>query len=603
MSYLDVPRLHFFGTFTADPSTVNNVPMNYHLPPEYTTLEDSGQQDWNPKGTHDWIIQGCTVQSVIFTDGLVNPEDPLVNTPVSSAGTPPTSSCAVGPPRSQTNPKIVDLDTQQQQASTIYGLQITIGDPTSGTVTGSFLPQQFMDSFGTGASGGAYYQSELRNLQWSPDLPSPVLQTLKELSPTALSIKFNLVTTGSFGSSPMPMAGVISGTVGPVLPGELPNFLLGRLMRLPATSAPAGAGHAPPPPPSSDNPCNYAPFVVNSARGRVIVDFGNSFPMSFQPNSNTPNAAFTSASPLQVAIIPSQEFPSSPMNLENSQVLGTVVNTGMEFQTYAMIQEFEVNADQISQLQNSILGLFSGGSALLLEDEKASFLAVTPMVCRLDPGSQISIDLTALSFGLPAPNQTITVSIDSSPLESQQQAQQSAIPKALLPPIGVPTNVLVLNGQPSTTITTDANGQASFTICASPEGPGNPRGMVQGEVTDLDGQVYAIGFTWSLATNQDPMLFVSVHAYDLVNVPDSPDWEADVLPILQPYGALYPYMNSLIDLTDCQAVARAAEYIACRMSLPITDPRYMPVTRDLSANKQQIILNWLKQGAKCPSGG
>jgi hypothetical protein len=29
MSYLDVPRLHFTGTFMANPSTINNDPLNY----------------------------------------------------------------------------------------------------------------------------------------------------------------------------------------------------------------------------------------------------------------------------------------------------------------------------------------------------------------------------------------------------------------------------------------------------------------------------------------------------------------------------------------------------------------------------------------------
>jgi hypothetical protein len=30
MSYLDLPRIHFFGVFIAEPSTINNNPRNYN---------------------------------------------------------------------------------------------------------------------------------------------------------------------------------------------------------------------------------------------------------------------------------------------------------------------------------------------------------------------------------------------------------------------------------------------------------------------------------------------------------------------------------------------------------------------------------------------
>lgn len=33
MSYLDVPRLHFAGSFTANPSTINNTSTNYGYNP------------------------------------------------------------------------------------------------------------------------------------------------------------------------------------------------------------------------------------------------------------------------------------------------------------------------------------------------------------------------------------------------------------------------------------------------------------------------------------------------------------------------------------------------------------------------------------------
>lgn len=603
MSYLDVPRLHFFGSFTADPSTVNNIPFNYHLPPEYDTLNSGGQQNWNPFGTHDWTIQNCTVQTVVGPDGSLL-QDPLIGTSVASSATPPSPPfCAYrpGPNPQASNPKIVDLDPQQQSVSMIFGLQIQIGDSSSGTVTGCFQPQPLMDLFNQGQS--AYYQSVLQDLQWSSDLPSPVLQELQRISPEALSIKFVLLINSPEYLPGRAMPGGITGTIGPLAPGEPPNFVLGRLMR--PLMPPLDRGHQRQVSAQQGISCNFTPFIVNNARGKVIVDFGNSFPMGFsRPGVPRPDSALAPSLPLQVAIIPSQGFTPNRISLSPSQILGTVEYTEVAYRTKAMIQEFDVSAEQMALLQSSILGVFAGDSKLLLENPNATLLAVTPMVCRLDPGDQVSIDLVALAFGRPAVGQAITIEWDNASLREQQEIQQKTVPGAPLPPFGTPPTALQwtdANGQLVTSLTTDTNGRASFVLHAATEGPGKPRSMVDGKATYLDGQVYGIGFKWALATNEDPSLCVSIHAYDLVAMPETPEWEADVLPILLPYSKLYPFMRNFFDPSSEKGVLGFAEYISCRMGLPITDPRYMPVTRDLSANKKQIVLRWLArqlQGGK-----
>lgn len=567
MSYLDVPRLHFFGTFTADPSTLNNDADNYgQLEPPFSPPPPGLDPGWNPNGSHAWTFEGCTVQTVVGPDGS-SVQDPLVGTAVSSAATAPNSS-----------PKLVDLDTEQQLVSMIFGLQIQVGDSTSGTVTGNFQPQPFND-----LGQGAYYQSVLQDLTWSSDLASPVLQELQKLSPDALSIKFNV---NLISNSPPPAQGSITGTIGPVIGDEPPNFLLGRLMR-PQTPSnePAVKGHAPPQlaAQSKQAPLNYTPFVVNGDRGKVVVDFGNTFPLSaFNPPQPV------NPGPMQVAILPGQGSP---------QILGSVENTSAAYQATAAIQEFGVTAEQVSLLQSSILGVLLEGSPTLAEDEKATYLAVTPMVCRLNPGDSNPIDLVALSFGTPIANQTIDL-LDAS-------NRLGTIAPGI--PVGTPREALLVTGKDGvarplgqpTSVTTDANGRTSFTLTAAPQGPRNPRG-------NIDGQVYGVGFSWQLAGHSlDPHVFVSVHVYDLVSVPDSPDWENDVLPILGPYFDLYPYMNDPIgiDLADQQSVLANAGEITIRLLLPITDPRHMPVTRDLSNDKRQIVLNWLAQQKLGGQGG
>jgi len=199
MSYLDVPRLHFFGTFTANPSTVNNDATNYEqLEPPFSPPPPSLDQGWNPDGDHTWAFVGCTVRTVTGDDGSPS-QDPLVGTAVASTGTEPHSS-----------PKLVDLDPEQQMVSTLFGLRIQIGDETSGWVTGTFQPQPFLDLTGTPSGGpGAYYQSILQDLTWSPQPASPALRELQKVSQYSLSIKFNLVQT----AQGPPASGPITGTI------------------------------------------------------------------------------------------------------------------------------------------------------------------------------------------------------------------------------------------------------------------------------------------------------------------------------------------------------------------------------------------------------
>jgi len=200
MSYLDVPRLCFFGAFTANPSTLNNIPANYNLPPN-PKRSDKFASNWNQNGDHSWLLQGCTVQTVIGPDGSPA-QDVLVGATVSAVGT-----------QQNSNPKLVDLDAQQQYVSMIFGLQIQIGDSSAVWVSGHFQPQPFLD-IATPNQQSAYYQSVLQDLKWSPGLASPVLRELQRISPDALSIKINLMPDYASTLNP-PLTGTITGTIGP----------------------------------------------------------------------------------------------------------------------------------------------------------------------------------------------------------------------------------------------------------------------------------------------------------------------------------------------------------------------------------------------------
>lgn len=569
MSYLDAPRLHFFGAFTANPSTLNNTPTNYQLQPPL-------DPDWNPNGSHAWTFPSVTVQTVVGPDGPGS-GDPLVGTPVASTNQPSTA-------------KLVDLDTEQQMVSMIFGLQIQVGNSASGTVTGTFQPSPFMDiftrEFGTGQDMvfSAYYQSVLTDLRWSPTLTSPILQQLKAASPDSLSIKFVVDDMHNDPNGPNFTYGRVVGTIGPAFPGEPANFLAGRLMRPQAVlfnpGNPFGLSGA--------AQVNYTPFKVDGSRGKVVVDFGNTFPTTSPPSSApvTPPLPFASPAPadlgpLQVAIL--NLAPVGPQFTGGPSVfLGDVDNSAQAYQATAGIQEFDVTPEQVQALQGSLqppspLGVVQTVSGALLpvvlmEDPACTYLTASPLVLRLNPGESAEVTLNTFQAGAPAPGQTVYLQLTNSNLQGGSGNLQ----------VGVPADAIEFPAS----VTTDQNGQATFTVTASPDGPGNPRGYI-------DGQVYGVSFSWPVQSMPDPNIALSIHVYDEVGVPASPTWENDVEPILLPYNDLYPFMANMIALDNEQAVAQNRAEIEMRMQLPLTDPRYMPVTRDMSAAKTQIVLKWL----------
>jgi hypothetical protein len=63
---------------------------------------------------------------------------------------------------------------------------------------------------------------------------------------------------------------------------------------------------------------------------------------------------------------------------------------------------------------------------------------------------------------------------------------------------------------------------------------------------------------------------------------------------LTQYGNLYPIMSKrLVNLSDPASVKLHARIIKLAFTRDIADPNHMPVTRDLSEPKRQMILKWL----------
>ncbi len=543
MSYLNVPRLYFSGSFKAAPSTVNNTPSNYD-PSHVISKNDLA---WNPNGNHTFAIN-AQISATCLTGGSASTTDPLVGSAVGSTNSPQFA-------------KLVDLDTEQQMVSQIFGMQLSVGPSGSAYFTGKFEPVCFNDIFGRVVNGqpdslfSAFYQSVLTSVQWGPDGGSPLLKALKSASPDVLSIKFvvdgfdDQSADASGAPNPHFTLGRLVGTIGPQLDGEPPNFVAGRLLR---------------PNPSTTQITNYAYCLVDKSRSAVVFDLGNSVP-TVSPAGPPPADYGT----LQAAILPPGGAPI---------ILGTYDYSEQAYLNAALIQEFPLSVDQLQAIAGSpvaILQATGNGSAqvLLQENPTGAYANATQYVYRMNPGDTATAQLIATVFGERAPNQTIAVAQNNSALQPAQNI-----------PAGTPAGALTVSPG---TVTTGPDGSATFMMTASD--PGNPRQFI-------DGQVYGAAFSWDQDPNPNPNAIISVHVYDALAVPRNPPWWADVRPLFEPYTRLYPYMKSLVNLDDFGAVKGAMPGIRVFLEMSETDSPFMPVTRDLSRDKLAVILRWMDNG-------
>lgn len=573
MSYLNVPRLHFSGSFIAKPSTVNNTPTNFD--PATPASQAGLVLAWNPYGNHDWQFLNCDVQTAVSSDGTVwnsaNPE-PVIGAAVDSTDKPTTA-------------KLVDLDTEQQMVSQIWGLRIKVAVANSETdfFGGTFRAISFDDIWFRVPNGqqdwmfGAYYQSVLDDVHWGPQITSPFLKELQNASPDQLSIKFivdgyqDLYYLKNFNQ------GRVVGSIGPAYENEPPNFVLGRQLR-PIGFKPANG--------FGGTPLYYGYAKVDELRQKVIVDLGNSIPTQADVTTNPPTQSPTGppvdVGTLAVAIIPQDG--GKPV------ILGDYDYSLEAYLATAGVQEYSLTSDQLATLTSTPLGVVqtvapegSTSPALgtvLQESPTGAYINAIQPVFRMNPGDCATAQLLALQFGKPAAGQEISLQFNNGPLEQQ------AAPGI---PVGTPPTALTF----PQSVKTGADGQASFEMRATD--PGNPRVFI-------DGQVYGVGYSWA-ADNQpgfpsDPNTFLSVLVFETYS--HTATWE-NIQPFMMQYATLYPFMDTIFMLSDPEVYQQNITAFQTVLSYPITDPRYMPVTRDMSRDKRELLLAWLAAGAPGPA--
>ena len=122
----------------------------------------------------------------------------------------------------------------------------------------------------------------------------------------------------------------------------------------------------------------------------------------------------------------------------------------------------------------------------------------------------------------------------------------------------------------------------------------------------IDGQIYSFIYSiegqnkkcWDLCTADKYSLLNSLFVIRVFDRFESkglePTWLDDIYPIFKQYADLYPVMTkNFLNLGNYYDVLKYRSTIKMSMELPESHPNYMPVTRDLSKSKREVILQWL----------
>lgn len=578
MSYLNTPRLSFSGKFQADPSTVNNDVTHYDNSNFRASYQDYGLGAvngwWNPNGSGGFRLVGCTVKSVTYKDGTTTTErsaDPVIGMSIMDANT-------------RVAGKMVDLDPQQQMVSMIYGMKVRLVNPIGSEIfSGDYKPAAFnniwfqrrADLQPSSKAASASYQSLLTGL----DLPelnitgSRYLRELSEMLPDQLydqlSIKFNVdlyednmyLDAGLTTLNPSFTLGRLVGNIGPSFTGEPTHFVKGRQFFSAGT-----------------NSNNFATAVLNNSSTEITLDLSNSL-----------QTTGADGALIDIGMLKLSSYESTT---ETSPTIYGKINyqeTGF-YETYGGIATIPISEADKSKATDFPLCIRSEDNSVLM-DEAVTYCRADNFVFRLNPGDTDSIEIYATTLGTPV-NQGTNINLSQNPSTLPPQTGE--------PNTCTPTSALILDiSNPRNTFTsavTNEKGVASFPILAAD--PENPRAYI-------DGQIYALWYNFDngyvpTATSTAPNSvnqtdFISILVHD--KYPEgkkSPKWEM-IQPIMQQYANLYPLMSKgIFDLSKQSVVDKNAKILHMVFSLPIEDPNYMPVTRDLSRDKRSMILSYLE---------
>jgi hypothetical protein len=577
---------------------------------------------WNKNGQAFFKVPSATVNSALglnYQPFSKPTDDPIVGAQIVTV---PVG----GPPTPQFG-RLVDLDPDQQARSMIVGLclKLTIPSEPNVSLVGTIRPMCIIDLWGRvripGSSGGgittagAMYQSVMENLQWTgiDTTKSTFLKQLYKASPQMLS--FKMVVDGYNGTitSDQFAQGRVVGTIGPYVAGEPAHFVARRRVW------PGGQTAAP----NAKTPMNPAPFQIVGTR--LTIDLGNSVPTTSL--YATPPNNFADLGTVSAVIDPAGAKIAIPI-FYSTQVFAEQYKNGagifeVELGKNAALLQNKPLGIQISPpvaTPNTVKGFAArnmkeglmlnqseadagttpaGASIALAENNNGMFADVDFNALRMQKGappwndkisssgteinSTVSIPLFLTQWGKPAPNQTVNIQTAINQYQFNNEE-------------GKPYNI---NNDPMSAITwptsvkTGANGVALLKFTANSLSPNQKPQRREA----VDGQLYLFSHDYSMDLSQQA---VTLLVFEDTPYVKNPTWWQNIYPIFLQYARLYPAMRDLIDLSDYRSVTNTdfdiPNKIKTVMTLPLTHPGYMPVTRDISLLKLDMVVRWFNSG-------
>ncbi|HSH02584.1 MAG TPA: ferritin-like protein [Anaerolineae bacterium] len=556
MSYLQVPRMIFSGLFQADVSTVNNDPLHYDTADFRSNYQLPGPGAsngwWNPQGTGAWRFTDCTVKRVYYRDGGW----------CGQAGVDPVVGVAINGADNRVEGKLVDLDPEQQGVSEVWGFQFLLGNPRQGQgFRADFEVTPFTDMWirypekHSDTRFGAFYQSILTNIGWQEDLfSSRFLQELVgEGAPEKLSIRFNVDRFCDDRLAANFTYGRVVGAIGLYDEAEPRKFVRGRHF-FPAAGQKLGRGAA---------------LLENQ---KVYLDLGNSVPTVGE------EGALKDLGELSLVILP----PKDKLDLENLSIPAGNILGAIQYQApgwyeeTAGIQVITISKEQWKRAKTASLGIVvtdSSGQKRLLWEESAMYARADAFVFRLNCGDVAETTLYATKWGQPLKDKRVKLVLYN---------DMVVLPPTEGPPAGTPADGLSFPSE----VKTDKEGKAILSFKGG--SVHNPRGYIDGQVY---GVRYIVEGNDSLPGSSSDICNFLV--WDDFKAPEEPTWVRDIAPIFQQYANLYPIMKPIVDLGNYGSVSERLMILKTVFDLPMSHPNYMPVTRDLSRGKSEMIRQFL----------
>ncbi|CAH3157234.1 unnamed protein product [Porites evermanni] len=209
---------------------------------------------------------------------------------------------------------------------------------------------------------------------------------------------------------------------------------------------------------------------------------------------------------------------------------------------------------------------------------------------RKNPGEAAKVQLLATKFGEPLSGARVRLD----PCNCEKIF--SGGPKVGQPALDVPSN-----------LGTDKNGLVTFDI--ETKDPKNNRSYIDGQLYPFMFSLESQNKSCSIMCENDTLqstlrnLLVVIHVWDQYKPKgEEPTWLDDVYPIFKQYANLYPVMtDNFVNLGNYYDVINHKNAILMSLQLPISHPNHMPVSRDLSKSKRQVIIKWLSKD-KLPFG-